>query len=62
MAFSIPINIATATMENIYERLRWLYAVRSTLVCYGIGNTYALSELIELSRAKIPYPEQFVNK
>ena len=29
MVFSNPINIATATMEDIYERLCWLYATVS---------------------------------
>ena len=63
MVFSNPINIATATMEDIYERLCWLYAtVRSTLVCDGNGNNYALSDLTDLSSSQIPYPQQFVNK
>ena len=63
MVFSNPINIAAATMEDIYGRLCWLFAtVRSTLVCDGIGNTYPLSDLTELSRAQIQYPEQFVKK
>ena len=63
MVFCNPINIATATMEDIYERLCWLYAtVRSTIVCDGTGKYHSLSDLTELSRAKIPYPEQFVNK
>ena len=32
MSFSNPINIATATMEQIYERLCWVYAaLRSTV-------------------------------
>ena len=62
MVFGNPINNATATMDYIYERLSWLYAlVRSTLVCYGIGNAYLLSDLTELSRVQIPYSEQFVN-
>ena len=26
MSFSNPINVATASMEHIYERLCWLYA------------------------------------
>jgi hypothetical protein len=61
--FGIPINIATAVMEDIYERLCWLYvAVRDTLVCDAIGNSYPLSDLSELSEAQIPYPERFVNK
>ena len=65
MVFGIPINIATATMEDIqvYKRLCWLYVtVRSTLVCDATGNSYPLSDLTKLSRAQIPYPEQFVNK
>ena len=63
MVFGNPINIATATMEDIYERLCWLYAtVRSTIVCDGTGKYHSLSDLTELSRAKIPYSEQFVNR
>ena len=63
MVFSNPINIATATIEDIYERLYLLYVtVTSTLVYDAIGNSYPLSNITELSRAQIPYPEQFANK
>jgi hypothetical protein len=59
----ISINIATAAMENIYERLCWLYATaRSTLVCDAIGNSYPLSVLTELSENQSPYSERFVNQ
>ena len=59
----ISINIATAAMEDIYERLCWLYATaRSTLVCESIGNSYPLSVLTELSEDQIPYMESCVKK
>ena len=60
MVFSNPINIATATMEQIYERLCWVYAaLRSTVIFDAIGNSYQLSVLTQLTRGKIPYPERF---
>ena len=60
MSFSNPINVATASMEHIYERLCWLYATfRSTFVYDAIGQPYPLSDITQLSRAKIPYPELF---
>ena len=63
MVFGNPINIATATIEEIYERLCWLYAtLRSTFVYDAIGNCYQLSDITQMTRGKIPYPEQFVNK
>jgi hypothetical protein len=63
MSFGIPINIATAAMEEIYERLCWIYiTVKNTLVYDRVGNTYHLSDLTELSEGRIPYPEQFANK
>ena len=50
MSLCIPINIATAAMEDIYKRLCWLYiTMKNTLVYDHIGNTYHLSDLIELS-------------
>ena len=59
MVFSNPINIATATMEQTYERLFWLYsALRSTFVYDAIGNAYPISDITQLTRAKIPYPER----
>ena len=58
MSFSNPINVATASMEHIYERLCWIYATfRSTFVYDAIGQQYQLSDITQLSRAKIPYPE-----
>ena len=60
MVFSNPINISTATMEQIDERLCWIYAaLRSTVVFDAIGNSYQLSVLTQLTRGKIPYPERF---
>ncbi len=62
-SFSISINIATAAMEGIYERLCWIYiTLKNTRVYDHVGNTYHLSELTELSEVRIPYPEQFANK
>ena len=61
MSFGISINIATAVMEGIYERLCCMYiTVKNTLVYDQVGNH--LSELTELSEGRIPYPEQFANK
>ena len=63
MSFCISINIATAAMEEIYERLCWIYiTVKNTLVYDHVANTYHLSERTELSEGRIPYPEQFANK
>ncbi len=63
MSFSIPINIATAAMEDIYERLCWMYiTVKNTLVYDHVGNTYHLSDLTDLQEGRILYPEQFANK
>jgi hypothetical protein len=63
MSFGVPVNIATAAMEEIYERLCWLYTtVQNTLVYDYRGNNYNLSDLTELSEGKIPYPQQFANK
>ncbi len=63
MSFSISINIATAAVEWIYKRLCCIYiTVKNTLVYYHVGNTYHLSELTELSKGRIPYPEQFAKK
>ena len=60
MSLGIPINIATAAMENIYQRLCWIYiTVKNTLVPDHVGNTYHLSDLTELSEGRIPYVEQF---
>ncbi len=54
MVFSIAIIIATATMEDIYEILCWLYmTVRSTLVHDAIGNSYPLPDRTKLSEAHI---------
>ncbi len=63
MSFCIPVNIATAAMEDIYERLCWLYTtVQNTLLYDHRGNTHYLSDLTELSEGKVPYPGQFANK
>ena len=60
MAFSNPINIATASVEQIFERLCWLYSTfRSTFVFDAIGKSYPLSDITQLTRGKIPYPERF---
>ena len=60
MSLSNPINIATASVESIYERLCWLYAsFRSTFVHNANGQSYPLSDITQLSRAKIPLPERF---
>ncbi len=46
MLFGISINIVTAAMERIYERLCWIYiTVKNTLVYDHVGNTYHLSDL-----------------
>ena len=58
MVFGNPINIATATMEEIYESLCWIYSVlRSTFVYDAIGKWYQRSKLTQLTRGKIPFPE-----
>ncbi len=63
MSFGISINIATAAMEGIYERLCWIYiTVKNTLVYDHVGNTFHLSELTELLEGRIPYPEKITNK
>ena len=60
MVFSSPINIATATVEQIIERLCWIYsALRSTVVYDAIGNSCPLSDITQLTRGKIPYPQRF---
>ena len=65
MSFGISINIATAAMEGIYERLCWIYITAitvNTLVHDQVGNTYHISELTELSEGRFPFPEHFANK
>ena len=60
MSFSNPINVATASMAQIYERLYWIYATfRSTFVYDAIGKPCPLSDVTHLTRAKIPYAERF---
>ena len=60
MVFINPINIDTATMEQIYKRLCWIYsALRSTFVYDANGNSYPILDITQLTRAKIPYPERF---
>ncbi len=63
MSFGIPINIATAAMEEIYGRRCWIYiTVKNTLVYDHVVNTYHRSDLTELSEGRIPCPDQFANK
>ena len=60
MVLSNPINIASATMEQIYERMCWIYsALRLTFVYKAIGNSYPPSEITQPTRAKTRYPERF---
>ena len=62
MVFINPINIATAAMEEVYERLCWVYSLlRSTFTYDAIDNCCQLSQLTQLTRAKIPYPERFID-
>ena len=61
MVFCNPINIATATMEEIYESLCWIYSVlRSTFVYDAIGKWSQRSKLTQLTRGKIPFPERLL--
>ncbi len=63
--FGIPINlnVATAAMEDIYERLCWIYITVNNTIVYGhVGNINHLSDITELSGGRILYPEQFANK
>ena len=61
MKFCNPIYLATATMEENYERLGWIYAtLKSTFVYDAIGHCYQLLQLTQLTRGKIPFPERFV--
>jgi hypothetical protein len=62
ISFGIPINVATAAMEEIYKRLCWICITVNTLVYDHVSNTYHLSDLKELSEGRIPYPEQFTCK
>ena len=63
MSFGIQINIATAAMEDIYERLCWVYTtLSSTLVFDHRGVSHSLMFIIDLSKGKIPYPEHFSKK
>ncbi len=63
MSFGIRINISTAAMEDIYERLCWVYTtLRNTLVFDHRGVPHNLMLIADLSRGKIPYPEQFSEK
>jgi hypothetical protein len=57
MSFCIPVNIATAAMEEIYGRLCWLYTTLHNTFVYDHTDSYYLSDLTELSVGKIPYPE-----
>ncbi len=63
MSFGIPVNIVAAAMEEIFQKLCWLYtAVQNTFFYDHSGNTYYLSDLSELSEGKIPYQEKLANK
>ncbi len=63
MLFGIRINIATAAMEDMYERLCWLYTtLRNPLVFGHRGVSHDLMFMTDLSRGKIPYPEHFSKK
>jgi hypothetical protein len=63
MSFGIPVNIAIATMEDIYEKLCWSYTtMRNTFVYDHKDDSYLLSDLTELFAGKILYPEQFSKK
>ena len=63
MSFGIRINIATAAMDDNYERLCWVYTtLRSTLVFDHVGVPHSLMFITDLSRGKIPYPEHFSKK
>ncbi len=63
MSLGIPINIVTAAMEDIHDRLCWIYiTVKNTIVYAKVVNNYHLSVLTELSEGRIPFPEQFANK
>ena len=60
MVFSNPINIATATLEQIYEPLCWIYfTLRSTVVFDAIGISYQRLVLTQLTRGRIPYQKRF---
>jgi hypothetical protein len=63
MSFGKRINIAIVAMEDIYERLCLVYTtLRNTLVFDHRGVPYNLMYITDLSRGKIPYPEQFSKK
>ncbi len=63
MSFGIRINIATAAVEDIYERLCWVYTtLKNTLLFDHKGEAHNLFYRSELSKGKIPYPEQFSKK
>ncbi len=49
MSFSIPINIASAVMKEIYELLFWIYiTVKNSPQYDHVGNIYHLSDPTEL--------------
>jgi hypothetical protein len=61
--FGIRISIATAAMEDIYERLCWVYTTLSnTLVFDHRGVSHSLMFIIDFSKEKIPYLEHFSKK
>ena len=50
-------------MEDIYERLCWVYTTLSnTLVFDHRGVSHSLMFIIDLSKGKIPYTEHFSKK
>ena len=61
MSLGRRIKIATEVMEDIYERLRWTYTTLSNTLVYDYkpeGEAHYLAYISELSKGKIPYPEQ----
>ncbi len=63
MSFCIPVNIATAAMEDIYQRLCWVYTtMHNTWVYDHKCDSHHLSHLTKLFLEKIPYSEQFSKK
>ncbi len=56
-------NIATAAMEDIFERLCWVNTTLSnSLVFDHRGVSHSLMFMIDLSKGKIQYPEHFSKK
>ena len=52
------LNLFCATMEEIYERFGWFYStIRHTVVSAARGSCYQLTQLTQMSRRTVPYPE-----